>query len=73
MIDYGVPLVLSGHIHTYERTHPLIKGYKYKIMHDNHTYFFNETEYSYLIQVVDGVAGSDRELFDEYTYEGKPY
>jgi len=44
LIDYRVPLVLSGHIHTYERTHPLTKGYKYKDMPDNQTYFSNQTE-----------------------------
>lgn len=29
LLDYKVPLMLAGHIHTYERSHKLLRGYKY--------------------------------------------
>jgi hypothetical protein len=29
LLDNKVALMLAGHVHTYERTHKLLRGYKY--------------------------------------------
>lgn len=39
MIKYQIPLILSGHVHTYERSYPMLEGYK--------IYSKNLSEYNY--------------------------
>jgi len=69
MIKYQIPLILSGHVHTYERSYPMLEGYK--------IYSTNKTEYNYdkkrfFVQVVDGSAGSmHKDLYMDYKGEGK--
>lgn len=56
-----MPLVLSGHIHTYERTYPFIAGYRSK-NREKFNYTFDEAN-PFFIQVVDGVAGSNGGIY----------
>lgn len=45
ILNYDVPLVLTGHVHTYERSHRLLRGYRYKNMpENNHTIYDKDND-----------------------------
>ena len=71
LLDYKVPLHLAGHLHTYERSHKILRGYKYSEIDNSEEIIWDRSKESFFIQVVDGVAGSDAELFGDYTYNGE--
>lgn len=64
VLKYRIPLMLSGHVHTYERSYPFIAGYRSKNREKN-SYTFEEKEPFY-IQVVEGVGGSKDGVYNEY-------
>jgi hypothetical protein len=57
-------------VHTYERTHKLLKGYKYAKIEDNAEIVHDAREEAFLIQVIEGVAGSDLTLHGDYEHKG---
>ena len=71
MLKHRIPLMLSGHVHTYERSYPLIAGYRSK-SREQSNYAFDENEPFY-IQVVEGVSGSKDGVYEEYANDGKAY
>ena len=60
VLKYRVPLVLSGHVHTYERSFPFAAGY-ISGNRESSSYSFDEKE-PIFIQVIDGVGGSNEGL-----------
>ena len=70
LLDYHVPLHLAGHVHTYERSHKLLRGYKYSMIDKSDEIEWNRSQESFFVQVIDGVAGSDEDLYGDYTYNG---
>lgn len=56
--------MLSGHVHTYERSYPFIAGYRSK-NREKSNYTFDEKDPFY-IQVVEGVSGSKDGIHDKY-------
>lgn len=64
MLKYRIPLMLSGHVHTYERSYPFISGYRSK-NREKSSYIFDEKDPFY-IQVVEGVSGSKDGVHDKY-------
>jgi hypothetical protein len=61
--------MLSGHVHTYERTYPFIAGYRSK-NREKYNYTFDEQNPFY-IQVIDGVCGSNNGIYESYANKQK--
>lgn len=56
VLKFNVSLVLSGHVHTYERTFPMSVGYRVNTS-EMHTYLKNKQ--NFFIQVIEGCSGSN--------------
>lgn len=64
--------MLSGHVHTYERTYPLISGYrtKEKEPKEKSRYVYDG---EFFVQVVEGVSGSNDGHDGDYLQQEQPY
>lgn len=58
MIDYGVSFYIGAHTHSYERNYPYFRNGSFVPLESPYN-----SEDSYLISVVEGVAGNDRSIF----------
>lgn len=63
MVDYDSIFYIGAHYHTYERIYPYIKGGNFKISPSP----YNMSRSSkYLVSVVEGIAGNDKSIVEEY-------
>lgn len=74
MIDNNIPLVISGHVHVYERSYPLISNYR-TLSKEKHHYISNNSPTSehFFIHVIEGVSGNNDGIEADYLFNGKPY
>ena len=56
VLKFNVSLVLSGHVHTYERTFPMLTGYRTKTSEQSN---YNQMDYNFFIQIIEGCSGSN--------------
>lgn len=56
VLKFNVSLVLSGHVHTYERTFPMLTGYRTKTSEQS---IYNQRDYNFFIQIIEGCSGSN--------------
>lgn len=63
MVDYNVVFYIGAHYHTYERLYPYIKGADFKL--SPQPYRLSESS-KYLVSVVEGIAGNDKSIVEQY-------
>lgn len=57
MIDYGVSFYIGAHTHSYERNYPYFRNGSFVPLESPY-----DSQGSYLVSVVEGVAGNDRTI-----------
>lgn len=62
MIDNGVSLYVGAHTHSYERNYPYFKDHSFLTVESPY-----HAEAGYLISVVEGVGGNDKDILDVMT------